>query len=80
MPPPPPPPFPPRSYATVDRLNADVLLPMLSNLTSQPFFRYFRVNLRSECPFWRENAMCFRRDCSVCECEESEVPLPTSQE
>jgi ERO1-like protein alpha len=30
----------------------EVLYPLLSRLTQQPFFRYFKVNLYCDCPFW----------------------------
>jgi len=30
-----------------------VLHPLLSSLVSQPFFRYFKVSLYNDCPFWR---------------------------
>jgi Endoplasmic Reticulum Oxidoreductin 1 (ERO1) len=48
----------------------------LGELVQQPFFRYFKVNLYCDCPFWPDDGMCSLRDCSVCECEEGEVPRP----
>lgn len=35
-----------------------------------------QVNLWCECPFWPDDGMCMLRDCSVCECEDEEVPAP----
>lgn len=29
-----------------------------------------------DCPFWPDDGMCRFRDCTVCECPESEVPEP----
>nr|GMD34992.1 Endoplasmic reticulum oxidoreductin-1 [Ipomoea batatas] len=61
-------------YETVDSLNADVLHPLLQELVTTPFFRYFKVKLWCDCPFWPDDGMCKLRDCSVCECPETEFP------
>jgi hypothetical protein len=39
------------------------------------FFRYFKVDLWKDCPFWRDDGQCHMRDCAVCECEPAEIPL-----
>ncbi|KAF8030971.1 hypothetical protein BT93_D0226 [Corymbia citriodora subsp. variegata] len=61
-------------YETVDHLNEEVLHPLLQDLVKTPFFRYFKVKLWCDCPFWPDDGMCRLRDCSVCECPESEFP------
>ncbi|KAK1378414.1 Endoplasmic reticulum oxidoreductin-1 [Heracleum sosnowskyi] len=61
-------------YETVDHLNEEVLHPLLQDLVKTPFFRYFKVKLWCDCPFWPEDGMCRLRDCSVCECTENEFP------
>ncbi|EOY27644.1 hypothetical protein QUC31_012614 [Theobroma cacao] len=61
-------------YETVDHLNEEVLHPLLQELVKTPFFRYFKVKLWCDCPFWPDDGMCRLRDCSVCECPESEFP------
>lgn len=63
-------------YETVDALNRDELQPLLKELVQKPFFRYFKVRLWCDCPFWMEDGMCHSRDCSVGECKEEEVPAP----
>ncbi|XP_010932625.1 endoplasmic reticulum oxidoreductin-1 isoform X1 [Elaeis guineensis] len=63
-------------YETVDSLNNEVLHPILQDLVASPFFRYFKVKLWCDCPFWPDDGMCRLRDCSVCECPESEFPEP----
>jgi hypothetical protein len=63
-------------YGSVEKLNSLELCPLLGELVQQPFFRYFKVNLYCDCPFWPDDGMCSLRDCSVCECEEGEVPRP----
>ncbi|KAJ9672880.1 hypothetical protein PVL29_026224 [Vitis rotundifolia] len=62
-------------YETVS-LNEEVLHPQLQELVTMPFFRYFKVKLWCNCPFWPDDGMCKLRDCSVCECPESEFPEP----
>ena len=52
------------------------LSPLLSNLTERSFFRYFFVDLDKSCPFWHEDGQCVMEGCSVCTCEDTEVPLP----
>lgn len=37
-------------YETVDRLNLEVLQPLLKELVAKPFFRYFKVSLRLTAP------------------------------
>ncbi|PKI68048.1 endoplasmic reticulum oxidoreductin-2-like [Punica granatum] len=61
-------------YETVDHLNEDLLHPLLQELVKTPFFRYFKVKLWCDCPFWLDDGMCRLRDCSVCECPENEFP------
>lgn len=61
-------------YGTVDSLNKEVLHPLLQELVKKPFFRYYKVKLWCDCPFWPDDGMCALRDCSVCECPESEFP------
>ncbi|KAL3636950.1 Endoplasmic reticulum oxidoreductin-1 [Castilleja foliolosa] len=61
-------------YETVDGLNGAVLHPLLQDIVRTPFFRYFKVKLWCDCPFWPDDGMCKLRDCSVCECPESEFP------
>lgn len=61
-------------YETVDSLNEEVLHPILQELVTTPFFRYFKVKLWCDCPFWPDDGMCRLRDCSVCECPDHEFP------
>ncbi|KAJ6980228.1 endoplasmic reticulum oxidoreductin-1-like [Populus alba x Populus x berolinensis] len=63
-------------YESVDSVNGEVLHPLLQELVTTPFFRYFKVKLWCDCPFWPDDGMCRLRDCSVCECPENEFPEP----
>jgi ERO1-like protein alpha len=51
-----------------------VLSPLLADVTSTAFMRYFKVNLFCDCPLWPEDGMCAMEACSVCECDDGEVP------
>lgn len=49
----------------------------LDDLVRTPYFRYYKVNLHSECPYWAMNRMCTSGGgCNVCECTENEIPKP----
>ncbi|PON67277.1 Endoplasmic reticulum oxidoreductin [Parasponia andersonii] len=61
-------------YETVDSINGEFLYPLLQELVTTSFFRYFKVKLWCDCPFWPDDGMCRLRDCSVCECPENEFP------
>ncbi|XP_019190512.1 PREDICTED: endoplasmic reticulum oxidoreductin-1-like [Ipomoea nil] len=63
-------------FHTVNQLNQEVLFPLLQDIVKTPFFRYFKVKLWCNCPFWPDDGMCHLRDCSVCECPENEFPEP----
>ena len=61
-------------FRSVDKSVNRFFSPLLENITSRTFFRYFRVNLEQPCPFWQEDGKCMMESCSVCTCEENEVP------
>lgn len=44
--------------------------------SAPPTLPRLQVDLYCECPLWPDDGMCSLRDCSVCECEEHEVPEP----
>eukprot|EP00892_Ulva_mutabilis_P007243 jgi/Ulvmu1/4891/UM020_0177.1 len=60
-------------YKQVEVGNHD-LLALLKEATRTAYFRYFKVNLFCDCPHWPDDSMCALEACSVCECDESEVP------
>lgn len=60
-------------YEQVEANNRD-LLSLLKDVTHTAYFRYFKVNLFCDCPHWPDDSMCALEACSVCECDESEVP------
>ncbi|TIA70710.1 hypothetical protein E3P91_02963 [Wallemia ichthyophaga] len=61
-------------YETIEDATSNLYEP-LSHLVHTPFFRYFKVDLFEECPFWQEDSLCMSRDCGV-ETEEDESKIP----
>ncbi|ETW03092.1 hypothetical protein H310_05518 [Aphanomyces invadans] len=62
------------NYETVNTATIEHFHPLLDELRKLSFFRYFKVDLNRECPFWSVNNVCMNRDCSVCECPSEEIP------
>lgn len=56
-------------YDQIDKLNAE-LHDLVGSIVNTTFFRYFRVNMNRECPFWRENGLCETRHCAVDDTDE----------
>jgi len=65
---------------TVQASNAKNLRPLLNELVSKRFFRYFKLDLYSDCPFWVADFLCASGGCGVCECNEDEVPTFWNQQ
>ncbi|KAF9904057.1 hypothetical protein BX616_001408 [Lobosporangium transversale] len=61
------------AYETVEKLNID-FSKKLHELVNMPFFRYFKVNLYKECPFWDNAGLCMNEDCSVERMDKEKVP------
>ena len=41
------------------------IYPTLQSLITTDYFRFVSINLFKDCPFWNDNGICMRRDCSV---------------
>nr|CCA25078.1 endoplasmic oxidoreductin putative [Albugo laibachii Nc14] len=67
------------NYETVDKAVSKHFHPLLEELSKLRFFRYFKVNLGKECPFWVDDGMCSSIDCAVCECPPHEIPHTWSE-
>eukprot|EP01083_Nonionella_stella_P069189 184299_1 len=50
------------------------LYSILKRIRATKFFRIFKVALNEKCPFWKSNPQCLTQSCSVCKCEEQEIP------
>jgi len=52
----------------------------LSKITQTTFFKIFKVDLDSECPFWAMKKMCSGKGgCNVCQCDEKDIPIAWKQ-
>lgn len=60
---------------TVDYFNNNRITPRLKSLLVKDYFRFYKVNLRKDCPFWNDDdSKCAMRFCSVHPCEEKDIP------
>lgn len=59
---------------TVDYFNNNRITPRLKSLLVKDYFRFYKVNLRKECPFWNDDSKCAMRFCSVNPCEDKDIP------
>ncbi len=67
------------SYEDLIEVNK-LINPILDEMRQMTFFRIFKVNFDSECNFWSQNKICSFSTCSICQCEEKEIPLPWKQD
>lgn len=59
---------------TIDAFNNEQLFPKLKELLESDYFRFYKVNLKKPCPFWKDDSHCGLRDCAVKPCSPSDVP------
>ncbi|KAL6076140.1 protein folding in endoplasmic reticulum [Balamuthia mandrillaris] len=59
---------------------ADQIHEQLAGLKARTFFKYFKINLFRDCPFWAEEYLCSMSEegggCGVCACPDDEIPTP----
>ncbi|ETS61708.1 hypothetical protein PaG_04211 [Moesziomyces aphidis] len=60
-------------YETVETINSQ-FFDRLDALRRTDFFKFYKVNLFKECPFWNENGFCMNRACSVETEDEADIP------
>uniref|UniRef100_A0A1B6C188 Ero1-like protein n=1 Tax=Clastoptera arizonana TaxID=38151 RepID=A0A1B6C188_9HEMI len=53
---------------TVDHFNNVKIYPRLSSLLMKDYFRFYKVNLKRDCPFWSDDSRCAMKFCSVEPC------------
>lgn len=62
------------SIDTVDFFNNNKIYPRLKSLLVRDYFRFYKVNLKKDCPFWTDDSRCAMRSCHVSTCEEKDIP------
>ncbi|XP_034944457.1 ero1-like protein [Chelonus insularis] len=63
------------SVDTVDYFNNMKIYPRLQSLLVRAYFRFFKVNLKKECPFWADDSKCAIRYCHVQPCKVDDIPV-----
>jgi len=60
-------------FETVEKINNE-LTPQLRELIKTDFFKYYKLKLFKECPFWAEYGQCVNQACAVETTDETNVP------
>ncbi|KAK2587298.1 hypothetical protein KPH14_003020 [Odynerus spinipes] len=59
---------------TVDYFNNVKIYPRLQSILLKNYFRFYKVNLKQECPFWPDDSKCAIRYCHVQPCDDDDIP------
>lgn len=60
---------------TVDYFNNNKIYPRLRSLLLKDYFRFYKINLYKQCPFWDDDSKCAMRFCSVSPCDDKDIPI-----
>lgn len=59
---------------TIDYFNNVKIFPRIQSLVSKDYFRFYKVNLKKECPFWADDSRCAMKYCHIKTCSKENVP------
>lgn len=59
---------------TIDYFNNVKIFPRIQSLVSKDYFRFYKVNLKKECPFWVDDSRCAMKYCHIKTCTQESVP------
>lgn len=59
---------------TVDYFNNAKIYPRIQSILLRDYFRFYKVNLKQECPFWADDSKCAIRYCHVQPCNDNDIP------
>ncbi|CAK1552601.1 unnamed protein product [Leptosia nina] len=59
---------------TIDYFNNVKIFPRIQSLVSKDYFRFYKVNLKKECPFWADDSKCAMKYCHIKTCSKESVP------
>lgn len=59
---------------TIDYFNNVKIFPRIQSLVSKDYFRFYKVNLKKECPFWADDSRCAIKYCHIKTCTKESVP------
>lgn len=63
------------SFAELLEINSQIQ-PQLNETRNSLFFKIFKVNFNSECNFWSTSKLCNLHTCTICFCEDKDIPAP----
>ncbi|OZC12517.1 endoplasmic oxidoreductin-1 family protein [Onchocerca flexuosa] len=63
---------------SIDDFNNYEVFPILQQLLTRDFFKFYKVNMEKECPFWPDDRMCMSKECGIGYCDD-EVPSGLKQ-
>jgi len=68
------------SVSDTQHVNDNYIARALDVVANKRFFRFFKVNLDKECPFWAVQSTCGKNGgCEVCHCNADEIPVSWRQ-
>ncbi|XP_068629464.1 ero1-like protein isoform X1 [Battus philenor] len=59
---------------TIDYFNNVKIFPRIQSLVSKDYFRFYKVNLKKDCPFWADDSRCAMKYCHIKTCSKESVP------
>lgn len=62
------------SIDIVDKINNVKIYPRLRSLLTKDYFRFYKVNLKKNCPLWSDDSHCTMKYCHVEACDEQTIP------
>lgn len=51
------------------------IYPRIESLLVKDYFRFYKVNLKQDCPFWADDSKCAIRSCHVLPCQDVSTHL-----
>lgn len=58
---------------TVDYFNNMRIYPRIQSLLVRDYFRFYKVNLKQDCPFWADDSKCAIRYCHILPCQDVSI-------
>ncbi|XP_045785229.1 ero1-like protein isoform X1 [Maniola jurtina] len=59
---------------TIDYFNNVKIFPRIQSVVAKDYFRFYKVNLKKECPFWADDSRCAMKHCHIKTCAKESVP------
>ncbi|OQR77249.1 ERO1 protein beta-like [Tropilaelaps mercedesae] len=63
----------------LEQFNSFRIYPQIQDIVHKDYFRYFKVDLTKECPYWHDDSTCALKDCSVETCDAEDIPFVVAE-